>query len=175
MNKEEIVQMLENKHQELFNLLSTDLENSWESGPENKWTVGQHVLHLLDSAKMLNKALSYPKFIIKYKFGVANRATRDYQTVAKRYQDRLKENQERARDFNKDLRVPTIQEKENSILELKKQLSKLQKTTLRWKDKRLDTLLLPHPLMGRMIVREVIMWTGYHTEHHVNILKEQYS
>jgi hypothetical protein len=174
MNKEEIVQMLENKHQELFDVLSNDLLYNWESGPENKWTVGQHVLHLLDSAKMLNKALSYPKFILKYKFGLANRATRDYLTVAKRYQDRLKENQDRARNFNKDLRVPTILEKENIILELKKQLSKLQKTTLKWKDKKLDTLLLPHPLMGRMIVREVIMWSGYHTEHHVNILNEQY-
>ena len=54
------------------------------------------------------------------------------------------------------------------------QNKKLQHKTNRWKDKSLDTLLIPHPLMGRMTVREIIMWTAHHTEHHTEILNEKY-
>lgn len=171
MTKEDIIKLIERKHQVLFELLENNLKDNWEKGPENKWTVGQHILHLLDSAKLLNKALSYPKFILKYKFGVANREVRTYEFVAKRYQDRLKENQERAREFNKDLKIPDVSDKEKIINDLKKQKEKLISTTVSWKDNKLDKLLLPHPLMGRMIVREIIMWSAYHTEHHANILK----
>ncbi|NVK53767.1 MAG: DinB family protein [Flavobacteriaceae bacterium] len=172
MTQEEIVHLLEEKHQFLIELLEHKLEDKWELASENKWTVGQHALHLLDAAKLLNKALSYPKFILKYKFGMANREVRTYEEVTKRYQDRLKENQERARDFNKDLKIPTIADRKRIIDDLNKQKKKLLAITRSWKDKKLDTLLLPHPLMGRMIVREIIMWSAYHTEHHAVILKE---
>ena len=35
----------------------------------------------------------------------------------------------------------------------------------------LDTYLLPHPLLGKMTIREISLWTAYHTEHHYKILK----
>ena len=81
MNKEAIANLLEIKHNNLFTFLqSQDLEQ-WETGPSGKWTTGQHALHLLQSIVPLNKALSLPKFILKYKFGKSNRETRDYETV----------------------------------------------------------------------------------------------
>lgn len=54
------------------------------------------------------------------------------------------------------------------------QNKKLQYKTKRLKDKHLDTLIVPHPLMGKMTLREIIMWTAHHTEHHYKILKKDY-
>ena len=54
------------------------------------------------------------------------------------------------------------------------QNKKLQYKTKRLKDKHLDKLLIPHPLMGKMTLREIIMWTAYHTDHHNQILKASY-
>lgn len=174
MDKKEITTLLENKHQELFQWLAEQPLDKWEQGPESRWTSGQHILHLVNSIQMLNKALRVPKFLLKRKFGVANRPVRSYQEVAKRYDDRLSENQSRAREFNKGLRMPTLKEKERLITKLQIQNKKLQYKTNKWSDKHLDTLLLPHPLMGRMIVREIIMWTAHHTTHHKQILNESY-
>ena len=174
MTKEEIIITLEEKHRELFDLILKEAEDFWMKAPEGKWTVGQHILHLVNATKLLNKALSYPKFILKYKFGKANRATRTYEAVAKRYQERLSQNLERARTFNQDLRVPALSEKTTLISQLEIENKKFQAKTSKWKDKQLDTLLIPHPLMGKMIVREIIMWSAYHTEHHTNIIKEHY-
>lgn len=174
MDKKEISDILESKHQELFNWLENEPIEKWGEGPEGKWTSGQHFLHLVNSIKILNKALRTPKFLLKRKFGVSNRETRSYEEVAKRYEDRLNENKERARAFNDGLRIPTEKERERLISMLQIQNKKLQYKVNKWSDKHLDTLLLPHPLMGRMIIREIIMWTAHHTDHHTRILKELY-
>ncbi|MFT5762250.1 MAG: hypothetical protein ACI8WA_001376, partial [Polaribacter sp.] len=174
MTKSDIVNLLEKKHQELFNLIENQPPKKWMSGPENKWTFGQHILHLTDSIQLLNKALSYPKFILKYKFGTSNRENRTYDIVVKKYREKLAANQERAKQFNIKLKTPSLKEKSFLVNKLKIQNKKLQYKTNKWKDKDLDTLLIPHPLMGRMTVREIIMWSAHHTEHHIQILNDNY-
>ena len=47
-------------------------------------------------------------------------------------------------------------------------LSALQERLLRWNEADLDSTRLPHPLMGRMTVREVLHFTVYHNLHHVH-------
>ncbi|MDG2194058.1 MAG: hypothetical protein P8K77_04255 [Polaribacter sp.] len=104
MNKEEIVALLGEEHQRLVNWLNNQPEENWKKGPVGKWTTGQHVLHLVQSLQPLNNALRVPKFILKFKFGKANRAVRDFDTVMQRYQNRLHENQEAAIQFNQKLK-----------------------------------------------------------------------
>lgn len=174
MHKKEIADLLDSKHQMLLNWLQHQPIENWEKGPVDKWTTGQHILHLINSLQLLNNALSYPKFILKYKFGTCNRATRSYEEVVKNYQEKLEKHQEKAKEFNKNLKSPTLQEKERLLTRFQIQHKKLQYKTLRIKDKTLDTLVLPHPLMGKMTLREIIMWTIYHTEHHFKTLQKQY-
>ena len=174
MDKKDIADLLEQKHQQLFDWINNQPNENWEKGPEGKWTMGQHILHLVNSLQLLNNALSYPRFFLKYKFGVSNREGRDYETVAKKYQQKLSENQDRARVFNQKLKTPTLAEKEHLLTRFQIQQKKLQYKTRKISDKNLDTLVIPHPLMGKMTVREIIMWTAHHTEHHYKTLKDNY-
>ncbi|CAM1363995.1 conserved protein of unknown function [Tenacibaculum soleae] len=84
MEKEAVVNLLEEKHQQLFSWLKNQSEDIFEKGPEQKWTTGQHIDYLVNSIKQVNKALGYPKFILKYKFGVANRTVRSYDETVKK-------------------------------------------------------------------------------------------
>ena len=111
---------------------------------------------------------------MKYKFGNANREIRSYDEVAKRYQEKLSKNQERAKKFNIAVETPSKAKFNQLLATLQIQNKKLQHKTKRWKDKDLNNLILPHPLMGKMPIREIIMWTRYHTEHHTTILKEKH-
>jgi len=174
MDKKAITELLEQKHQELFMWLENEPEEKWMQGPEGKWTAGQHAQHLLNSLQLLNHAMSFPNFLLKYKYGSANRPLRSYEAVAKRYEEKLAANLDRAEKFNRTLKVPPIAKKDAIITSLKIQNKKLQHKTLKWKDKNLDKLILPHPLMGKMPVRELIMWTAHHTEHHLHSLKSNY-
>lgn len=162
------------KHQELFDWIENQPIDNWEKGLKEKWTAGQHILHLINSLQLLNNALSYPKFILKYKFGTCNRPIRNYKDVAKNYQQKLIDNQDRARIFNQKLKQLSINERENLLTKFQIQQKKLQYKTKKIKDKNLDTLVIPHPLMGKMTIREIIMWTAHHTEHHTETLKLLY-
>lgn len=174
MNKEDIVNVLEEKHQKLFNWLENQPDENWNKGPEEKWTTGQHIEHLVDSIKKVNHAMSYPKFLLKYKFGTSNREVRSYKEVANRYQEKLSTNQDRARVFNQNVKTPSLQKKKQLLATLQIQNKKLQHKTNQWKNKNLDKLILPHPLMGKMPIREIVMWTAHHTEHHTNTLIEKH-
>ena len=174
MDKNEIADLIEIKHQELFTWLEQQPQENWELGPKEKWSTGQHIQHLTDSLQLLNNALSYPRFFLKYKFGTCNRAPRDYNTVVKKYQQKLLEHQERATAFNKKLKKPTLKERAHLLTKLQIQQKKLQYKTNRTSETNLDNLVIPHPLMGKMTLREIIMWSAYHTEHNTKTLQKSY-
>jgi len=175
MDKKQIISLLEEKHQELFNWLIQQEGNYWEKGPEEKWTTGQHIQHLVDSIKKLNYALSIPSFILKMKFGTSNREVRSYNEVAERYKDKLIQFRDKAREFNQGVATPNQKNMLKLISTLKVQNKKLQSKTNKLSNHKLDNLILPHPLLGKMPLREIIMWTAYHTEHHTKDLIENYS
>jgi len=174
MQKEAISHLLEEKNTTLINYLESQDDTKWESGPEGKWTSGQQVLHLLQSIKPLNTAMNLPKFILKYRFGKANRAVRDFDAIVKRYQERLAEQQGATFGPSSNMKVPKLNEKQYLINSLQVEHKKLQHKTQKWRDKDLDICILPHPLMGKMPVREIVMWTAYHIEHHTKQLQSKY-
>ncbi|WP_138434484.1 DinB family protein [Winogradskyella algicola] len=174
MDKEEIANLIDAKHSELINWLEQQPNETWLQGPTGKWTQGQQALHLLQSIIPLNNALSLPKFLIRYKFGKSNRPVRDYNTIVKRYHERLKDAKGKTFKGSQNMKIPEIDEKQYILNRLQTESKKLQYKTKRISDKNLDKLVLPHPLMGKMPIREIIMWTAYHVEHHTATLKEKY-
>ncbi|MGH7601660.1 MAG: DinB family protein, partial [bacterium] len=42
----------------------------------------------------------------------------------------------------------------------------------RWDENSLDKYLLPHPLMGKLTIREMLFFTLYHDVHHVNNVRK---
>ncbi|MFK7782594.1 DinB family protein [Psychroserpens sp.] len=174
MDKDAIADLIEEKNEALINWLSNQEDDNWLNGPDGKWTPGQHALHLLHSIKPLNNALSLPKFVLRYKFGKSNRNVRDYSTVTNRYQERLKDVKGKTYGPSKNMKIPTVSEKQYILNRLQVEGKKLQYKTRKISNKNLDNLILPHPLMGKMPIREIIMWTAHHIEHHTNTLKDKY-
>jgi len=175
MDKESIAILLDEKYQTLIQWLENQEDEKWEQGPEGKWTTGQVTLHLLQAIKPLNTALSLPKYFLRYRFGKANREVRDYDTVIKRYQERLN-SIPAGSTFgpSRNMKVPKLSDKRYLLNRLQVESKKLQYKTRKMSDSNLDSLILPHPLMGKMIVREILMWTPYHVEHHFKQLLEKY-
>ena len=72
------------------------------------------------------------------------------------------------------MKAPKIKDKKYIINRLKIQNKKLQHKLLKWSDNDLDNYILPHPLMGKMTIREIIMWTTFHVEQHTKTLQNNY-
>lgn len=174
MHKDEIADLMEEKYHALLNFLEVQDKEKWTQGPEGKWTTGQQALHLLQSIKPLNDILSMPRFFFKYAFGKNNRELYDYDTIVQNYQKALKENDDFVFTASKNMKVPKLKDKTYILNRLQVEGKKLQYKTRRISDKNLDTLVLPHPLLGKMPIREILMWTAYHVEHHTKQLQENY-
>lgn len=154
MTKYDIEPILDNKHIELFEWVNKQSDQSWTQGLNEKWTVGQHILHIVDVIQLLNKAFEYSQFLLRYKFGKSNRPSRSYDALVKRCKEKLHLHKEKAKTFHKNLRIPKIAERQKLLVVLQFENKKLQARVHQWKNKDLDTLLIPHPLMGKMTMRE---------------------
>ena len=42
-----------------------------------------------------------------------------------------------------------------------------------WKDTQLDQYIVPHPLLGKITLREMGYFTIYHVQHHDAIIRER--
>lgn len=174
MTKREVSEILEQKHKILYKWLENHPNENWVKGPQGKWNTGEHVVHLIQSENALNKALWLPKFYLKYKFGTNNRDNRTYHQIVKKYQDKLANNPGVVANTSRKMPPITLNNKDFYVSKLEKEKIKLIKKFQKWTEHDLDTYLLPHPLLGRMTIREIVIWTAYHTEHHYKILKSNY-
>ena len=175
MNKTEIIATTEEKFQDLIDFLEGQDDKKWELGPEGKWTTGQHIIHLIQSGKPLNKALSMPMFVLRYKFGKPNRPVRSYDEVKTKYKTKLAAAQGPILSpFSQNMPDTSPGGKAQIIGELKKVRDVLLKKINKISEKDMDKNLIPHPLLGRMHIREMLMWNAIHVEHHFEILEEKY-
>jgi hypothetical protein len=42
-----------------------------------------------------------------------------------------------------------------------------------WTEEELDKYVIPHPLMGLLTVGEMMLFTAYHTRHHLEIMEKR--
>ncbi|MDE3253937.1 MAG: DinB family protein, partial [Bacteroidota bacterium] len=108
--------------------------------------------------------------LLQWLFGVANRPSRSYEALVEKYHRKLGEGGKASGRF-----IP----KENKTFPKKRLLRKLErlvdrlcKRTEKIDEQSLDTFLLPHPLLGKLTLREMLYFTAYHAEHHRLLVKK---
>lgn len=175
MTNHEIVHLLKENESTLKAVFDSQESEFWELKPENKWSAGQHVIHLVQSTEPLLKALKLPNFLLRWRFGTSNRPSRTYQEVVQRYQEKLQAAGPGViGPFSRNMPESPSSDLEKWFDKFFTLNEKVNHLTLKLNDKALDTILLPHPLMGRMTLREILMWNAYHTDHHIHILNQKY-
>ncbi len=177
MTSEQITTKLSNNTADLKQFMNSQQDIFWEYKPsQDKWTSGQHVIHLVQSSEPLLKALRLPGFLLRWRFGKSNRPSRTYIEIIQRYREKLAATGPGVvGPFSRNMPLSAANEQPLWFDKLENINYKINKETSKLSDSQLDTLLLPHPLMGRMTLREMLMWNAYHTEHHHNVLQNLYT
>jgi hypothetical protein len=173
MTKTELKQNLTNNHQafvDYVNILSTD---EFLYAPADKWTAAQQLDHIYKSVKPLTQGMGYPKFVLKWKFGKANRPSRTYDEVVAKYNSKLALGGRATGQF-----VPAVIGVDKKEMLNKLILDSVQKLNTRldrFSESEMDTMILPHPLLGKITLREMMYFTMYHVAHHEAIIKRDLS
>ncbi len=171
MEKSKIVSTLIEKEQDVINWVQEYGSQFWEYGPSGKWTSGQQIVHLVQSMRPVNKVLKVPKFLLKMKFGKSNRPSRNYNQIKEKYKTRLQEVGDVVSPFSDKMPVISQAETEKWMGMFSRQMAQLEKSFNKWSESDLDKYIAPHPLLGMMTMREIIVWTAIHTEHHLTSMK----
>lgn len=171
MTSEEIIQQMTSAHKEFADEVRKLELADFEYAAEGKWSAGQQAEHLLKSTKALKPAFKIPKFVLKQRFGVANRPSRSYDELVQRYNEKIAAGGTASSPYVPD---PVTFDKRDSLLDgITETVKKLNKGFGKWSDKDMDEYILPHPLLGKVTVREMMYFTIYHVQHHQKIIRRE--
>ena len=170
-DKPEIIAALNEKVDDFNRYISSLNKEQFEVSPNGKWSAGQNLDHLIRAIKPLQLAYGLPKFALTILFGKANRPSRTYDELVIKYKTKLTAGGKASRPF-----IPPVVSFEKKDALIKKYVEQKQKLTLKIEKQSeadLDKYVLPHPLLGKVTLREMLYFTVHHNEHHLNLLKSR--
>ena len=142
-----------------------------------KWSPSEHVRHLSKSTFPLVRALALPRLVLLVCFGSHAGPSRPFPVVRDAYRVKLAEGATAGRFAPSPRPVPSDLEawRREVLSAWSAAATSLSSQVRRWNEVQLDRYRLPHPLLGRLTVREMLFFTIYHTSHHLNALASRAS
>lgn len=169
MEKQEIIIKLKENHKSLVDyILALPDEEFIQHLPE-KWSAGQQLDHIFRSVKPVTMAFGLPVFVLRILFGKSNRPGRSFDELVKKYTSKLAAGGVASGRF-----IPKavgVTDRLNLTKSLILNVGKLCFLMEKYTDHELDTFILPHPLLGKLTLREMLYFTIYHAEHHLDLTK----
>ncbi len=138
----------------------------------DRWSPAEHTRHLAKSARALLPALRLPPWIVSPVFGRASRPSRDFVTLRDEYHRRLAAGGQAGRFAPSPQSPPADLEagRETVVARWRASADALRALAARWREPALDRCRLPHPLLGKLTVREMLSFMLYHDAHHLRLV-----
>lgn len=173
--KTDLLSAFEKVHHEVAAyFISLPVASFFES-PSEKWTPAENLLHLIKSAKPVAMAMNKPRLLLRLLFGKPQTASRRFEQIKETYQRALANGGKASKPFIPSIQAPPSQPEQfrNNLVHKWSATGENLLAILRnWQDDNLDKYLLPHPLLGKLTIREMLFFTLYHDLHHVNNVRK---
>ncbi|CAN5389725.1 DinB family protein [soil metagenome] len=162
MTKSELQERLTTNHNSFTGFISTLSDILVNHSMPGKWTPIQQLSHIEKSVSPVKLAFSLPKFLLSLLFGKANRPSATYEELISKYKGKLAAGGKSTTRFLPD----TSCNRNDLHSALDRHVKVLCERIDRFTEEELDKFILPHPLLGKVTLREMIYFTIYHVEHH---------
>ena len=164
MNKQELLKQLKKQYKDFMAEVEILNEEEFMKAAAGKWTAGQQLDHLCRALRPLVFGFRLPKFIPRLLFGKANRPSKSYDDLVAKYLRKIKEGGKASGAY-----VPkaiAYSQKKQLLRRMQGLVDALCRGIERFSEEQLDQLILPHPLIGKVTIREMLYFTAYHAAHH---------
>jgi hypothetical protein len=113
-----------------------------------------------------------PGIVPRLLFGVGMSPSRSFAQIQSIYQEALSNGAQAGNYAPRRLEYPEYPKgvRQKIMLEWNRVWGQLIRATHGWDDRSLDRLRLPHPLIGKLSMREMLYFTLYHHRHHWEIV-----
>ena len=106
-----------------------------------------------------------PRFVLKFQFGLTNRPSRTYEELVARYLKALGNNKALAPKRFAPKSLP-FSSREKEFKAYQKSVKRLVSVAQKCTEEELDKYVIPHPLIGKLTLREMLFFCVYHVQHH---------
>ncbi|MBV8255694.1 MAG: DinB family protein [Chitinophaga sp.] len=170
LNQHEIRSLLSKSFDNMVDYVNTLSDHRFTASPYGKWSAGQQLDHLIKSVRPVSSAMGFPKFTLRY-FGVSQQPSRSYDLVVSQYLEKLNSGATATVPYQPGV----IYNAQRPVLiqGFLAQKFKLDDKIRNWTESDLDRYRLPHPILGKITVREMLYFTAYHNQHHLEKLIHQ--
>ncbi|GAB2560128.1 DinB family protein [Spirosoma aerophilum] len=134
-----------------------------------KWSVAEVMQHLFLSARPVARLLAGPHDVLK-QWGRSETRPRGYDEVASAYKRVLGTGVKAPASMS-----PRPEDIQIGRSEMAKRFENVYDDLINagasWSSEELDTYCIPHPVLGKLSVREMLYFTSIHTQHHLRLLQ----
>ena len=164
MTRSEIATRLREDHKRFAVMISSQTDEDFLRAADGKWTAGHQLDHIYRSIKPLRTAVRLPGFVPKLLFGKGKGPSKSYEEVVAKYKERLSAGGKAVGRY-----VPKaieIGHRNRLLIKMTDTVEALAQRIEKMDEAQLDAIRLPHPLLGRLTLREMLHFTIYHVGHH---------
>ena len=138
------------------------------------WSPAGHLRHLNKAVRAVARGLRQNKLVL-VPFGRSKSGSLRYEEVVERYHQALAAGGT-AGPFGPNSKDPDLSPEDwrhQIMAHWQDSGEQLRKAIQRWSEEELDRYRLPHPLIGKLTLREMIFFTLYHNAHHARRMAER--
>jgi hypothetical protein len=171
MDKTTIIKSLDDNVIQFNEFVKNLNKDEFEININDKWSAGQDLVHLIKVLKIVNIGFSLPKSILRLMYGINKNDNRSFEQLQKLYKNALERGAKAPTIY---IPKPVAFNEKEKLIEKHKSLNKsfidkLNKHT----QYELDCYRLPHPILGKISLGELAIFTSFHTSHHFGLLKSK--
>lgn len=168
MNKSEIITNLNSAHSIFWE--TALLKPNATISINGKWSINQNVDHINIALSRLNNYLALPKSSIESNFGLSNRVSHSNEEFVKTYLNALANGVKTTAPYIPESNLET--NSKELVDQGKKVLEAFVSNLQNWSEEELERYNCPHPILGKITVREILYFTIYHAQHHHETIKK---
>lgn len=143
-------------------------EDQFRKHENEKWSAAEVLQHLYLSARPVARLMTGSRDVLT-QWGEATSPSRGYEEIALAYKAILATGAKAPVAMSP--RSEDMQVEKSEVLD---RFCGIYQTLINaivdWSDQELDTYCIPHPVLGKLTVREMLIFTSVHTQHHLNLL-----
>ncbi len=171
MDKTTLIQSLDDSAAQFIELVKDLTKDEFEVNVNNKWSAGQDLVHLIKVLQIVNIGFTLPKPILRLLFGINKTKSRSFEDLRQLYKNALEGGAKAPTIY---IPKPVSHTKKDSLIQKyaslnKSFIGKLNDHT----PHELDSYRLPHPILGKISLVELVSFTSFHTSHHFDVLKSK--
>ncbi|HMV44663.1 MAG TPA: DinB family protein [Leptospiraceae bacterium] len=175
-SKEEILNQIEtisNSIAAFYNDLPVDY--FFQSPLDGGWSPEKNIRHLIKSTQPIYLGLSSPKVALLL-FGSGKDKSRTMSEIKSAYLAKIDAGGG-AGIFTpvRENTTPDMVIQQKLIQDFTKLFGKYKKQIENWKEEDLEKYKMPHPLLGNLTVREMVLFSIYHLFHHTEKVEHRFS